>query len=102
MVATTAALTAFFGVVVFVTGQIILKFFVEPIQEQAKIKGEVSNALVFYANVEGGIIKPELREEAQTELRELAARLRASVSQIPYYISTPVQCRMFVRTGANA
>ncbi len=85
MALTTAALTAFFGVVVFVVGQVVLKFFVEPIQEQAKVKGEVSNALVFYANVEGALTTPELREEAKTQLRGLAARLRASVSQIPWY-----------------
>jgi hypothetical protein len=45
------ALTAVGGVGVFVIGQIIQKWFIEPIQEQRKLIGEIVYALVYYANL---------------------------------------------------
>ncbi len=47
----TAALTALLGIVVFVLGQIAVKFILDPIQEQARTIGEVTHALTYYANV---------------------------------------------------
>ena len=38
---TAAALTIILGVFVFVTGQILLRFVVEPVQEQRKTLGEI-------------------------------------------------------------
>lgn len=47
MAATTAALTALFGAFVFVAGQWVLKFIIEPIQEYEETVGEVSYALTW-------------------------------------------------------
>lgn len=47
----TAALTALFGVLVFVLGQAAQRFVVEPIQDQRKVIGEVAFALLMFANV---------------------------------------------------
>jgi len=53
----TSAFTILGGVVVFVIGQIIVKFIIEPLQEQLKLLGEIANSLVFFANV-GGNVEP--------------------------------------------
>ena len=90
----TAALTALFGVCVLVIGQIIQRFFLEPIQEQRKAIGEIAYNLTFLANVgslahvqhEGTRISSAADpvEAAQT-LRKLASHLRASLNTIPFY-----------------
>ena len=46
-----AVTTAFFAVVVFVAGQFVVKFVIEPVHEQSKVIGEIAYALVFYANI---------------------------------------------------
>ena len=45
------ALTAVSGVGIFVIGQIIQKWFIEPIQEQRKLVGEIVYSLAFHANL---------------------------------------------------
>ena len=47
----TSGLTITGGVLIFVLGQMILKFVIEPIHEFNKLKGEIAYSLVFYANV---------------------------------------------------
>lgn len=39
------------GTLVFVVGQIILKFIIEPIHKQKEIIGEIADALIYYANL---------------------------------------------------
>jgi len=85
-------LTAILGVLVFVAGQAILRFVVEPVQEQKRLIGEVTHALLFYANrgpigVELGSYPAEHLYEASAHLRDLAGRLRASVFYVPFYDS---------------
>jgi len=48
-------LTALVGVVVFVIGQVVVKFLIEPLQEQKKLLGEIAGSLVFYSNVGAGM-----------------------------------------------
>jgi hypothetical protein len=92
---TTAALTVFAGFVVFVLGQIVQRFVLEPIQEQRKVIGEIAHALLFYANV---YRVPEAEEyermskeriadleEARKTLRGFAGRLHTSLWNIPAY-----------------
>jgi hypothetical protein len=43
--------TAVLGVAVFVLGQIVQKWFIDPIQEQRKLAGTIVYSLVFYANL---------------------------------------------------
>jgi hypothetical protein len=91
----TAAFTAMFGVVVLVVGQVILKFLIEPIQEQRKTIGEIAYNLTFLANVGGKLSQTKIEGErisssadpleATVTLRRLASQLRASLKTIPCY-----------------
>jgi hypothetical protein len=77
----TAGLTTALGLFAFVLGQFALKLIVEPIQEQARIVGEVTHALTYYRNVssETSSFGPEGIEEARRTYRDLAARLRMNI-----------------------
>jgi len=90
---------ALLAVGVFVVGQAILKFVVEPIEEQRKLIGEVAYALRFYANVslirmlspkdvarkqEYYARKQEV-DEMKKALLELSSRVLASLWAIPFY-----------------
>lgn len=108
-------LTAVSGVVIFVIGQIIQKWFIEPIQEQRKIVGEIVYALAFYANLfnynnlSRGLAKQryqaekvEEREaqiwdeafamvkgkmaEGSEKLRGLSSQIHQSIQLIPCYL----------------
>jgi hypothetical protein len=88
----TAALTALFAVLVFVAGQFLQRFLLEPIQEQRKIIGEIAFSLLFYANVmdmsareNKGLVRLEEPVEIVKTLRGLASRLRATLWTIPCY-----------------
>jgi hypothetical protein len=90
------ALTALFGIGVFVAGQLLQRIVVEPLQELRKTIGKIAHALTFYANFMhyqpspfeggGGVGKPpEQMEEASLEIRRLASDLRAISLVIPAY-----------------
>lgn len=92
----TAAFTAFFGVGVLVTGQILQKFFIDPIQAQRKTIGKIAFALIYYGNSRKLSI-PDYQEEPHRgrlhhevfdimhKLRSLGSDLRASLYTIPCY-----------------
>jgi len=84
----TACLTVLIGVAVFVFGQIVVKFFIEPIHEQYKLMGEIAHSLVFYAKYYSAPQltgdHPESRE-ASTVLRDQASLLRARTNVIRWY-----------------
>jgi hypothetical protein len=80
----TAALTVVLGFVVFVLGQIAQRFFIEPIQEQRRVIGEIAHATVYYGNV-GKLSEPERRLEASGTLHELASKLRSTLWTVPLY-----------------
>ncbi|SRR6266481_2321759 len=93
-VALTASLTALFAVLVFVVGQFIQRFFLEPIQDQRKIIGEIAFALVFYENImdvserrKSSIPLLELEDPivVAKNIRRLASQLRATLYTIPFY-----------------
>lgn len=97
----TAFLTAFFGILVFVLGQLLQKLFIEPIQEQRKTIGEIAHSIVFYANIrdigqrrKDNLTLLELEDPitVSKNLRKLAAQLRSSLYSIPLY-----QCFSYVR-----
>lgn len=46
-----AALTVLIGVAVYVFGEIVLKFFIEPLDQLSRMKGRVLDSLVYYSNV---------------------------------------------------
>lgn len=82
------ALTAFGGVCVFVFGQILSKFFIEPIYEQKKVIGQIAHFLIFYA---GQISSPGrddidgIRTKASDQFRQLSCELKAKTYSIPLY-----------------
>jgi hypothetical protein len=84
----TASLTVILGFVVFVFGQIAQRFFIEPIQEQRRVIGEIAHVTVYYANVDanvGRFSEPEARLEASDTLRRLAGQLRSTLWTVPRY-----------------
>jgi len=79
--------TVLSGVSVFVFGQLIVKFAIEPIHEYRKLCGEIADALVFYANVNvryTGTQKAVL-DEAYRTYRRLAGQLFARAHVIRLY-----------------
>ena len=85
--------TVISGTLVFVTGQIILKFIIEPIHKQKEIIGEIADALIYYANVyTHPIFKDESRDsemgkkrkKGHEEFRKFACQI-AKTQLIPYY-----------------
>jgi len=87
----TVFLTVLSGVLVFVLGQIFSKFFIEPIYEQKEIKGKISDALIFYANLYTNpklgneFDRPKERGDATLLFRNLACELVSKTHMIPCY-----------------
>jgi hypothetical protein len=108
------ALTAVTGITVFVLGQIIQKWFIEPIQEQRKLVGDIVYSIVFYSNLftytEAFLIASKIRHQAKgiegrdaelldeayellkeksdggsKKLRELSSQIHQSLQVIPCY-----------------
>ena len=72
------------GVLVFVGGQIIVRFFIDPYHEYRKLVGEIADALVYYANVTGSS-REERQHEASNVFRQKASLLRVRAYAIPRY-----------------
>jgi hypothetical protein len=87
----TSCLTIFGGVVVIVGGQIIIKFFIEPIHDQFRLIGEIADSLIFYADLylnpgSGQTDKEtEKRDQASQKLRRQSSQLRARTKAIRWY-----------------
>jgi hypothetical protein len=79
--------TVFAGVLVFVVGQIIIKFVIEPIHEFRKFTGEIADALIFYCNVYSnpGLAREEELNEAQRTFRQQAAKLLSKAHTVSGY-----------------
>jgi len=80
-------LTVLSGVVVYVAGQIFVKFVLEPIHEFYKLTGEIGHALIYYANVytNTGLAERETLEEAHRLFRRQSCDLFARTYAIPIY-----------------
>lgn len=83
----TASVTIIGGVVVLVFGQLTIKFFIEPIHDQAKLLGEIAHSLTYYANVYGNadLLDEDIPKETSKKLRQQASELRASAWTIRWY-----------------
>jgi hypothetical protein len=77
--------TVLSGVLVFVLGQILQKFFLEPLQTYKKTVGEIDNKLKFYANilVNRGFNQKTLNNVANT-MRTLSCQIESEYKQIPF------------------
>lgn len=74
------------GVLIFVVGQAFLRFVMEPVQELHKLRGEVTSALIYYANVYISQEKLEPRADEGARLyRQQASKLMALISATPFY-----------------
>jgi hypothetical protein len=78
----SAVLSVVIALIVFVITQSILKFVIEPIQEQKRLIGEVAHALSIYAYIQD--VRKE-GDEPEKTLRSLSGRLWASLWSIPFY-----------------
>jgi len=79
--------TVLSGVAVFVLGQIFVKMVLDPAQELYKLKGDIADALIFYANVDkrySGIKEEEL-EKAHLTYRQKASQLLARAHMLRWY-----------------
>ena len=83
----TALFTIIGGVIVLVAGQLAVKFFIDPLHEQAKLLGEIAHSMTFYANVfrHSDVLEKEVVNETSETLRWQASRLRASAWTIRWY-----------------
>jgi hypothetical protein len=88
------AITLLVGIGVFVGGQVIAKFLIEPIHQQRRAIGKAAHAVWFYANVWSNPRRPgesqdadldEVRHDAYTALRQAASQLMAATNAIPMY-----------------
>lgn len=83
-------LTIFTGVSVYVLGQIIMKFFIEPVHEFQRIIADVSHSLIEYKNVYSnpGVTGIENENIASDVFRKLSSQLNARAYLIPCYDRT--------------
>lgn len=111
-----ATLPILLGVIAFVIGQFVLKMIIEPIVENRRVITRIITALTVYRNVQlhkamypfandlnmGEMARESktIIDEASLTLRHLAADLRASVANVPYY-NFWARCRM-VQLRSNA
>ncbi len=82
----TASATVLTGLIVFVLGQFILKFIIEPMQDLKKTIGEIRYSLSFHARpIFTPITKEALSDQAENDLRRLSCTLNSKVETIPCY-----------------
>ena len=83
----TSIITITGGVSIFCLGQIILKFFIEPIQELDQCRGKTCDILIFYRNIylNPNSASEDKMKEISKEIRELAVMLLAKKSMIREY-----------------
>lgn len=74
----TSGLTIFGGVIVLIVGQILTRFFIEPLHDLRKLIGEIGDVLIFHANVfsNPGVCSKEDNDKTSEILRQKASLLR--------------------------
>ncbi len=84
----TSSLTIIGGVIIYVLGQIIEKFFIKPIFDQKQIIGEIFDSLIFYANIYANPHMDGLKnsyDEASKKFRQQSSLLLVKTNLIPGY-----------------
>ncbi len=83
----TFLLTVLGGAALLVVGQVIIRFYVDPLIEQKKAIAQVHNALRFYSNIitSPGVVDQEQRSELTSVLRQTSVSLQVSTHSIPTY-----------------
>lgn len=81
----TSLLTILGGALVVVMGQVVQKWYVEPIHELQKTIGEVRAALLVYANTVDQRVEEDLQKEARRTLRKLSGDLLGKRRVVAHY-----------------
>jgi hypothetical protein len=85
----TAAFTIITGLALLVVGQVIIRSLIDPVYEVRKLRGEIADALICYANIYLAGFPPEYRtpavDEARDTLRSLGSQLEAKCHAVPWY-----------------
>ena len=77
--------TVLSGTLVFMLGQTLQKFILEPFQEYKKTIGRIDNRLKFYSNIlTNAIFNKKIIIEITDAMRNLSCNLEASYKQIPF------------------
>lgn len=77
--------TVFSGVLVFVFGQILQRFVLEPIQNYKKTVGKIDNRLKFYSNILTNVgFESKFLANITDIIRELSCDIEAEYKQIPF------------------
>lgn len=77
--------TVLSGTLVFVSGQILQKFILEPFQEYKKTVGRIDNRLKFYSNIlTSAVSDRKMIVEVTDVVRNLSCDLEANYKQIPF------------------
>jgi len=86
----TVFLTVMSGVLTYVVGQLLLKLVIEPVQETRKTVGNISHALIEYANVISNPGRPSeaVMHDTASHLRKLSAQLQSHLYLVPKYEAT--------------
>ena len=88
----TSLLTIIGGALVVVAGQVVQKWYIEPVQDLQKTIGEVGSAVLVYSNTADSHINEDLQTEASQALRKLSGDLLGKRRVIAHY-------RFFERLG---
>lgn len=83
----TVFYTVLSGLAVYVIGQLLLKFVIEPVHETGKTIGEISHSLILFANVisNPGVPSKEKMDEASDRFRKLSGLLHTHLFLVPWY-----------------
>ena len=82
----TSSITILSGTAIFVVGQIVIKFIIDPTQALRKTLKDIQYAILFYQasySTPGG--KEELEEEAYETFKKLSGELCSNARSIPFY-----------------
>lgn len=89
LVATTVFQTVLAGTLIFLAGEIIVRFILEPARKFKEVVGKIDNRLKFYDNIYGGLTKdtPDYYKDRLLniidEIRELSCEFESVYKQIP-------------------
>lgn len=76
--------TVISGVSVFILGQIIIGFVINPLLEYKKVIGKIDNKLKYYSNKISSILPKQIINKTSNIIRELSCDLESSYKQISF------------------
>src|SRR5262245_13700323 len=96
-----AALALFGGVIVFVVGQLLGKFIIDPLHEVKKLLSEIQFSILFHAHA---LMTPvgdrQAEDRAMESFRRLSLDLHTKVSSVPFYGPwSAVSCGFWPKRG---